>query len=70
MNYKKKYETLTEESHFEELQQKVVQYEKENTKLKEEVKQLNKIVKQQSKGLAELGIEDYPSIVNEKDQLK
>jgi hypothetical protein len=34
----------------------VVEYEKDNSQLKEEIKQLNKIVKEQSKGLAELGI--------------
>jgi hypothetical protein len=31
---------------------------------------MNKILKSQSKGLAELGFKEYPSILMERDQLK
>ena len=70
MVYRKKYQTLTEDPRFADFERKIVGYQKENTDLKNEIKHLNKILKSQSKGLAELGFEEYPSIVMERDQLK
>ena len=49
--YRKKLETLGDESRMEDFERRVGSYARDNLELKEEIKQLKKIMKLQEKGL-------------------
>lgn len=66
---KKRLETCADDR-LQDFERRITSYAKENSELREEVKQLTKMLKLQEKGLAELGIQGYSRLVADNDQLK
>lgn len=54
----------------EDFERRVSSYAKDNNELKEEIKQLKKITKMQEKGLEEVGLDGFSSVVVENEKLK
>ncbi len=68
--YKKKLQSVPDLDRLDQLEKKLGEIQKENDKLRDQLKQVKRISKLQEKGLSEVGADGYLKLVNENQKLK